>query len=127
MFLQRALQTHVSTPDVVGCLQTQKTSGVSHGAASKPDHISFSEATGREDLSFENERETVAEPVNVHVDLSQVGSNPTAAQPAARLSQLNNHGRMMDLIWQTTQIGWVYFTCPLVKKRIKKCLERGRP
>lgn len=84
----------MSTPDVVSCLQTQKTSGRSHGATSKPDHITFSEATGREDRSFENERETV----DVHVDLGQVGSDPTAAQPAAGLSQLNNQGRMLDLI-----------------------------
>lgn len=71
---QRTLQTHVTAPDVVGCLQTQTASGLGGGATPTPDHRT---AAGREERSREQEVDASAKPASVHVDLSQVGSHPT--------------------------------------------------
>lgn len=92
-FLQTNLQTHVSTPDVVSSFQTQINpsspprtfTSLNHNPNSKPNHIESSEITRRGDQSPKNGAETVAKPLQLRPDLSQVGGNPTVTYPVFSL------------------------------------------
>lgn len=69
---QRTLQTHVTAPDVVDCLQTQTDPGLcGDGATPTSDCLTVGR---RDERSFKQEVDAVDKTVDVHVDLSQVGS-----------------------------------------------------
>lgn len=66
----------MTAPDVVGCLKTQTDPGFGGGGATPTsDRMTVA---GREERSGKQEVDATDKSANVHVDLSQVGSNPSS-------------------------------------------------